>query len=78
MISYLKGVVFEKTSDYIILDVGNIGYKVYVSESFNERLSKGSAVSLFCHSHLKKDDAMELYGVPTFEPLRLFELLKGI
>lgn len=78
MISYLKGTIFEKTSDYIIIDVGNIGYKVYVSEKTIGQFSEGSNVALFCHLHIKKDDAMELYGVPTFEHLRLFELLKGI
>lgn len=78
MISYLKGTILQKASDYIILDAGDIGYKVHVSEGVYERLSKGSVVTLFCHLHIKKNESMELYGVPTFEHLRLFELLKGI
>lgn len=78
MISYLKGTIAAKTSDYIILDLGNIGYKVFISEKMQAQLSGGDKVELFCHLHMRKDETMELYGVPSFEQLRLFEMLKGI
>lgn len=78
MISYLKGIVVAKTSDYIIINLGNIGYKVFISEKALGQFSEGSRAEMFCYLYARKDTAMELYGVSSFEQLRLFELLIGI
>lgn len=78
MISYIKGTILAMTSDYIILDLGNIGYKVFIAEEMQKKFSIGDEVSLFCHLHMRKDETMELYGVPSFEHLRLFGLFKNI
>lgn len=40
MISYLKGSLEVKNIDYVIIDVGGIGYKVYMSSNSINRLRR--------------------------------------
>ena len=48
MISYLKGSLEVKNIDYIVIDVGGIGYKVYMSSNSINRLGEiGSSVKVY-------------------------------
>lgn len=78
MISYLKGQVISKGSDSIILLVGGIGYKVFVGTKILALAKEGSDLALFCYLHLKREETIELYGLPSAEALSLFESLRGI
>jgi Holliday junction DNA helicase RuvA len=73
MISYLKGSVLERGGNYLVLLVGDIGYKVFVTP---EILSKnvGSEISLYIYMKVS-DDGQSLYGLPSFGDLQFFELL---
>jgi len=75
MISYLKGKILLKDSDYIILEVNSVGYKVFVSESMLAQVTEERGdFEVFCFLKIRKDDTIELYGLPTFEALKLFEM----
>ncbi|MDP3901312.1 MAG: Holliday junction branch migration protein RuvA [bacterium] len=78
MISYLAGTILLKASDYIILSTGNVGYKVFLSAKTSEGLREGSEFTTFCHLYLRKDETLELYGLPSAEQLQLFSLLNDI
>lgn len=78
MISYLKGKVLAKTSDCIILQAGQIGYKVFLSRKMLSNVSEGQELELFCSLQVRQDETLELYGVPSLESLGVFELLRGI
>jgi len=71
MIAQLSGKVSFQGTNYIILDVAGVGYKVFCS-------SGGSAVStevtVFTH-HYIREDQQTLYGFASMEELGLFELL---
>ncbi|OHB17133.1 MAG: Holliday junction DNA helicase RuvA [Parcubacteria group bacterium RIFCSPHIGHO2_01_FULL_45_26] len=72
MIAELKGVVNRREVGYVVLDVGGVGYKVYVPLS----VSVKSRDSLLLFTHLVvREDALDLYGFGDLETLRFFELL---
>ena len=78
MISYLKGTVITQGPEYIITEVGGIGYKVNVALNRLSSYPVGREVGVYCHLHLKRDETMELYGVESPEALVVFETLNGI
>lgn len=78
MISYLKGSLEVKNIDYIVIDVGGIGYKVYMSSNSINRLGEiGSNVKVYTYMRVREDD-ISLYGFCTNEELRMFEQLLGV
>ncbi len=77
MISYLKGVIKFKGDNFIILDVNNIGYKVYLNNKLYNEFTTNSDVELFIHQHIR-EDTLDLYGFKTMDALIFFELLLSI
>ena len=73
MIAKLTGKPEIFSPDSIILDVNGVGYKVF----FNYQPKKSLPVTLFIHTHVKKD-CFDLYGFTTKEELQLFKLLINI
>ena len=78
MIAYLKGNILLKDSDYIILQTGGVGYKVFVPEGLFMQLRQGEEAEVFCALQIRKDETLELYGVPSFEALKLFEAFRDV
>ena len=78
MFAYLKGSLEVKTKGYIVVDVGGVGYKVFMSETAIEKLGEiGSIVKVHTYLRVREDD-MSLYGFNTNEELRMFELLLSV
>jgi len=76
MISYLSGKIILKNDKYIVIDIGNIGYKVYLS-SKNIIQIKKNEISLFCYLNTKKD-IWEIYGFFSSKEMELFESLMKV
>lgn len=78
MFAYLKGSLEVKTKGYIVIDVGGIGYKVFMSETATQKLGEiGQIVKVHTYLRVREDD-MSLYGFNTNEELRMFELLLSV
>lgn len=77
MISYLKGKIKNKGQCYIILDVKDVGYQIFVNPTMHADLDIGQEIEFYTHHHIR-EDAMDLYGFNTLEDLEMFELLLGI
>lgn len=78
MIRRLRGTVVECAGGELILDVGGVGYQVFVAETALESLpAKGETATLFISTHVR-EDAIQLYGFPRREELRMFETLLGV
>lgn len=78
MISYLKGNLEVKNIDYVVIEVGGIGYKVYMSSNSINRLGEiGNNVMIYTYMRVREDD-ISLYGFCTNEELRMFEQLLGV
>jgi Holliday junction DNA helicase RuvA len=75
MIGYLKGELAEVKEGYVVLEVGNIGYEVYLPSSAILTLpAKGSMIKLYTYLHVR-EDAIGLYGFLTKDDLNMFKLL---
>lgn len=74
MIASLAGTVALVGFDSVILEVGGVGYRVYVSPSVLTTASAGGDLKLFTH-HVVREDLQALYGFRTAEELGFFGLL---
>lgn len=76
MFKYITGKVAEKGSNYIVIDVGGVGFMVYTSVSTLQDTSilLGTDATMYTYMYIK-EGIMDLYGFSTKEELRLFELL---
>ncbi len=78
MISYLQGKIILKRDKFIILEVNNVGYKVFLSQQSLLRLPEiNESIKLFCYHNIK-EDASDLYGFFTYEEMEFFEILMDI
>ena len=78
MIAFVSGILEMKLNGYIVIDVGGVGYKVFMSESAIDILGNiGYKVKVYTHHHVREDD-ISLYGVLTMEELNMFELLISV
>ena len=78
MIAGLHGKVESVGSDWAIIDVGGIGFQVYMPTSTLSTLGAiGEEVKLFTHLHLREDNAT-LYGFALTDELGLFQNLINV
>ena len=78
MIASLHGKVESLGSDWAIINVGGIGFQVYMPTSTLSTLGAiGKEVQLYTHLHLREDNAT-LYGFAAAEELALFQTLIGV
>ncbi len=77
MITHLKGTILDKNDKYLVLEVNNIGYKVFGTTETIESSTLGQPSSLWTH-HAVREDAEDLFGFSTKDELHFFELLIGI
>jgi Holliday junction DNA helicase RuvA len=78
MLAYVKGSLEMKFDNYVVIDVGGLGYKVFMSEKAIEELgSIGDIVKVHTHYHVREDD-ISIYGFLSNEELKMFELLLGV
>ena len=78
MISYIKGNLENKNIDNVVIDVGGIGYKVFMTaKSMNQLGETGNQVKVYTYMRVREDD-ISLFGFCTNEELKLFEQLLGV
>ena len=78
MLAYIKGELATKARGYVVIDVGGLGYKVFMSEIAMENIGKiGDIVKVHTYYRVMEDD-ISIFGFNTPEELRLFELLISV
>jgi Holliday junction DNA helicase RuvA len=78
MIAGLHGKLELIGGDWAIINVGGIGFQVYMPTSTLSSLGKiGDEVNLHTHLHLREDNAT-IYGFGSTDELRLFQTLLGV
>ncbi len=78
MIAFVNGTLEIIGDDQVAVRVGGIGVQVYVPGPVTETLGVvGQEVTLFTTMRIR-DDVPVLYGFPTAEANRLFDLLLGV
>ena len=78
MFAYIKGSLEMKFKDYLVIDVGGLGYKIFMSENAINSIGQvGDIVKVFTYYRVREDD-ISIYGFKTQEELRMFELLLSV
>ena len=78
MIQYIRGELAALEEDRIIVDVGGIGYGIFMSvQSMSSLPPVGSEVRIYTYLNVK-EDAMQLFGFLTRDDLSVFKLLIGV
>lgn len=77
MIGTLRGPVTHIGLDYVVIELGGVGYRVVVSPALLGRMRPEHDAHLFIH-HLVRDDQQALFGFGSAEELAFFELLMTV
>jgi len=78
VIASLHGKLESLSSDQAIINVGGIGFQVYMPTTTLSTLgAPGDEVKLYTHLHLREDN-VALYGFASAEELWLFQTLIGV
>lgn len=78
MIHFIKGELAALEEDKIIVDVGGIGYGIFMPGQAMASLPPvGNRVKIHTYLHVK-EDAMQLFGFLTRDDLEIFRLLIGV
>lgn len=73
MIDFLRGQVVHLESEYIVLDVQGVGYRVFCPNPYAFAKTEGT-VTVYTHHHVR-EDAILLFGFPSREEQKLFRKL---
>jgi Holliday junction DNA helicase RuvA len=73
MIDYIRGSVAHIEEEWIVVDVGGVGYRVFTPNPYAFAAS-AEPVTVYTHHHVR-EDAMLLFGFATREEQRLFRAL---
>lgn len=78
MIYSLSGKLLVKKFNFVVIEAGGIGFKIFISSKVSRKLPKiGSKAKLFCYTNVRQD-GLELYGFFNEEELEIFELFISI
>ncbi len=69
MYEYIKGMITEIESTYIVVEVSGIGYLIYVPNPYSFSLNKEEKVYVY---QQVREDELSLYGFHTLEEKQLF------
>ena len=74
MIGYLRGIVIEKGSNWLLLDVSGVGYEVMVPKRLADQSVHDDNQAVFAQL-VVREDSLTLYGFVSREEKQLFQLL---
>ena len=75
MISFLRGRTVNTGTDHVVIDVGGIGYKVFVPTTvIGKAADPQQDITLHTYLHVR-EDAMQLFGFMAESDRGIFELL---
>ena len=77
MIGSLRGPVTHVGQEFVLVELGGVGYRVVAGPSLLARLRAGREAPVFIH-HLVREDQQALFGFATTEELAFFELLMTV
>ena len=78
MLAYIKGTLEMKMTGYIVIDVGGLGYKIFMSQVGIDKIGNiGEEVKVHTYYRVREDD-ISIFGFNTLEELKMFELLISV
>lgn len=77
MIASIKGNILLKKDNWLIVEAGGIGYKVFLPSKVLDDARIGDSVSYYIYHNIT-ESSQALYGFHTFDEQEFFELLLSI
>ena len=77
MIAKLSGIVDQILEDSIIIDVGGVGYQVFVTSKFAKQLEVCAQISVRIY-HIFRQEMQFLCGFQSEEEMRVFKALLDV
>ena len=78
MYAYISGKIADKANNYVVIDNGGMGYKIFMSPSVIKKLPDVGEFQKIHTYYYVREDVISLYGFLTNEELRMFELLLSV
>ena len=77
MIAKIKGTIEFLRGNYAVIDVGGVGYKVFLTLHTLGNIAGKTEIELYTHTYVR-EDTLALYGFLEIDELEMFELLISI
>lgn len=78
MIAHIKGKILDKTTKFLVVESGGLGYQVFTPTStLSSSGNVGTEISLWTFLAVR-ENALDLYGFETRDEKSFFELLIGV
>lgn len=78
MFAYIKGILSMKFNNYIVIEAGGIGYKIFMTQTAIQQIGNiGDNIKVHTYYYVREDN-INLYGFITNEELKMFELLLSV
>jgi Holliday junction DNA helicase RuvA len=74
MISRIEGKIVFKGERFVVIDVGGVGYRIFVGPDVLRKAKTKEQFKLWTHLYLR-EDTIELYGFLEYAELNFFETL---
>lgn len=78
MYEYIRGQFQGISKDYVVIELNNIGYKIFISGNTMSNMPKVGDEVLLYLEQIVREDFIGLYGFTTREELEMFKLLLSI
>ncbi len=78
MLDYMKGIVAEVTESILVLEVGQIGFRIHISGREAQALpGRGEEVKIYTYLSVR-EDALTLFGFLSKDDLEMYKLLLNV
>ena len=78
MYAFIDGKIADKANNYVVIENGGIGYKIFMSPTAIEKLPDVGTKHKIHTYYYVREDVISLYGFLSNEELRMFELLLSV
>ena len=63
MFAYIRGILDEISTNFVVIDANGVGYKIFVTEPVIQNIGNvGDIVKLHTYYHVLQDNSVFLYG----------------
>lgn len=77
MFDFIRGFVASKQPEYVVIDVGGVGFKIFTSMTSLGGCEEGETATFFTYLSVKEDD-ITLFGFTTSQELDTFKMLLDV
>lgn len=77
MIAQIEGKISALDGRSVVVDVGGLGYRIFITSEKRAKMKEGANTRLFTHLHVR-ENALELFGFEKSSELEFFEMLINI